>query len=197
MLDYMCDHLEATLAALLLVARLGDLGSTYFVTPSLRLEANPVARRLGWKYAVATVGIAAVPFIPEGGIVTGLVLLIASLLVTSSNLRSAILIRGLGEARYAALVDEALQRVPAWQAYAILLISNGFFASVGVLLMFFYPDEGKSWAWWFAVGLIAYAAAVVFHHGLYYARAYARLSKHARAMQRSTRSEVENKLQII
>ena len=175
MLDFVYDHIEATLACLLFVARLGDIGSTYFVTPTLRLEANPIVRKLGWKYGVATLGAAALPFLPEGGVVIGIVVLVASLLVTSSNLRGAVVVRGLGEARYAEIVDEALQRVPAWQTYSTTLISNGFFASVGLLLMFFYPDPEGSLVWSFAMGLIAYAATMAFHHLLYFRRAYARL----------------------
>ena len=34
------------LCALLLLARVADLGTTYLATPSLALEANPIVRKL-------------------------------------------------------------------------------------------------------------------------------------------------------
>ena len=39
---------EHTLAVVLFLARASDVGSIYLVTPSLRLVANPIARKLGW-----------------------------------------------------------------------------------------------------------------------------------------------------
>jgi hypothetical protein len=56
MREYIITHvtIEQLLCALILVARLGDIGSTYLVTPNLLLEANPVVRKLRWPFALAT-----------------------------------------------------------------------------------------------------------------------------------------------
>jgi hypothetical protein len=52
------DHIHPmthTIAFLLLLARLGDIGSTYLATPNLKLEANVLARRFKWPFAWLTV----------------------------------------------------------------------------------------------------------------------------------------------
>ena len=36
----------------LVMTRMADLGSTWVATPRLELEANPVARYLGWKAGI-------------------------------------------------------------------------------------------------------------------------------------------------
>jgi hypothetical protein len=46
---------------LLLLSRLGDIGSTYLITPTLKLEANPIVRRLKWRFAAVTILAAAIP----------------------------------------------------------------------------------------------------------------------------------------
>lgn len=52
---YSHTHLERLLCALILISRLGDIGSTYLITPKLKLEANPILRKLGWWFAIASV----------------------------------------------------------------------------------------------------------------------------------------------
>src|SRR5450631_1271539 len=78
-------HVEQTthlVAILLLLARIGDVGSTYLATPGLKLEANPVAKRFKWPYAILTIFAAAIPYY---SLPMGLVVLVASLLVCASN----------------------------------------------------------------------------------------------------------------
>jgi hypothetical protein len=41
-------QLPHAVAFLLLLARIGDVGSTYLISPTLKLEANPIIRRLRW-----------------------------------------------------------------------------------------------------------------------------------------------------
>jgi hypothetical protein len=56
------DNLPHVLCGLLLVSRIGDVLSTYLLTPSLALEANPVVRKLGWRFAVLSLGACVVPY---------------------------------------------------------------------------------------------------------------------------------------
>jgi len=62
MLQHLYDHLDIVLCALILISRIGDIGTTYLVTPNMLLEANPMMRRLGWKFALMTLLAAAMPF---------------------------------------------------------------------------------------------------------------------------------------
>ncbi len=78
------ENFTVVLAALILVSRLGDILSTYLVTPSLKLEANLLLRKLGWRFAVATTLIALVPFYNTA---LGVMVLVPSLLVSASNLQ--------------------------------------------------------------------------------------------------------------
>jgi hypothetical protein len=73
---------EHSLAALILVARIGDIASTYLATPRLVLEANPIARRLGWPFALLTLLLALAPYYNTAA---GVLVLVPSLLVASRN----------------------------------------------------------------------------------------------------------------
>jgi hypothetical protein len=54
-------QLPHVIAFLLLLARIGDVGSTYLISPTLKLEANPIIRRLRWPFAGITILVAAIP----------------------------------------------------------------------------------------------------------------------------------------
>ena len=63
------DSFTHTIAALLLIGRLGDVLSTRLITPTLQLEADALARRLGWRLAWFSLALALVPyFSPAVGI---------------------------------------------------------------------------------------------------------------------------------
>ena len=59
------DSLAHVLCGLILLGRLGDIISTWLITPKLDLEANPIVRRLGWRFAVLTVLICLVPYVVD------------------------------------------------------------------------------------------------------------------------------------
>jgi len=84
MREFIYSHirLEHLLCALILLSRLGDIGSTYLVTPKLRLEANPIVRKLGWWFAVATLLLCLVPYYWTPA---GIIILIPSLMVSAAN----------------------------------------------------------------------------------------------------------------
>ena len=89
------DGFTHLLAFLVLLSRIGDVVSTRLVTPTLRLEANPIVRRLGWRFAATTLVIAVVPYFL---LPLGVVVLTTSLLVAGSNLSRGWLVHALGEA---------------------------------------------------------------------------------------------------
>src|SRR5271154_5888940 len=84
MSEYIVSHfkLEHLLCGLILISRIGDIGSTYLVTPNLKLEANPIVRKLGWKFAFLTLFVCLVPYYSTA---MGVVVLVVSLLVSAQN----------------------------------------------------------------------------------------------------------------
>ena len=76
------DPFTHTIAGLFLLGRLADIISTRLVTPTLRLEANPVMRRLGWRFAWATLLVALLAYYSPALGIAGFA---ASFMVAASN----------------------------------------------------------------------------------------------------------------
>jgi hypothetical protein len=152
-------NLENTLAVLIFLARLGDIGSTYLATPTLKMESNPLMRFGGWKLAALTVFACLIPYYDAQ---LGLTMLVLSLLVTGSNLSKGWLMRALGESDYQAMVRSAAQRssLPAALGFAI-----GGAASVGLAgaVLMFASGGSDTWGYWAASGVTLYALAVGFY----------------------------------
>jgi hypothetical protein len=149
---------EHSLAALILVARIGDITSTYLATPHLVLEANPIARRLGWPFALLTLLLALIPYYNTAA---GVVVLVPSLLVASRNFGSIWLVRGLGEDRMLALQLEAARRRRFSEAFLGVLAESGFLALAAAILM---ALSGRSrGASLFALGILVWAIALLVH----------------------------------
>ena len=102
--------LEHILCVVILIGRIGDIGSTYLVTPGLRLEANPVARKLRWPFALLTVLVCLVPY---WNTPLAVPIAVTSLVVTAENLRFGWIARALGEDELLAFLQSQLpQTVP-------------------------------------------------------------------------------------
>jgi hypothetical protein len=158
---------EHSLAALTLLARMGDVGSTYLATPRLVLEANPIVRRLGWPFALVSLLLA---FTPYYNLAVGVVVLVASLLVASRNFGSLWLVRGLGEDRMLALQVEAARRRRFGEAFLWVLAESGFLAlAAGLLTVLAAGSRGASA---FAFGMLAYAIAILVHRTAYLRRIF-------------------------
>ena len=116
MRDFIYQHikLEHLLCALILIARIGDIGSTYLVTPTLKLEANPIMKRLGWRFALATLLICLIPYYSTA---LGIVALVHSLLLSASNIRLVWFARAYGEREYYELLLRTAKRTTLWHAY--------------------------------------------------------------------------------
>lgn len=151
---------ERALCLLILLSRLGDIGSTYLITPKLKLEANPIARKLGWPFAVLTLLVCLIPYYSTA---LGVVALVPSLLVSASNTGKIWFIRAYGENEYYVLLHRLARASKLSHALAGTLVSALFIALVGLALMFLSPDPTKDWGYWFAIGLLAYAFVVAFY----------------------------------
>src|SRR5271168_3968540 len=85
------------LFAFALLSRICDLLTTWLVTPKLKLEANPIARKLRWPYAFLTLFAA---FLAYWWAPVCVMLTTGSFLVAGSNAMKIALARSMGEDAY-------------------------------------------------------------------------------------------------
>jgi len=158
------------LCALILLARIGDLISTRLVTPKLRLEANPIVRRLGWRFAVPTLLACLVPYyyVPMG-----LTALVMFSFVCFHNWSRMWLPRTMGEESYEALILDIAGRSSLSRALTPLLIAYGFLELIGALLMVFSGGP-EQWAFWGALGLLLIGPMMLIHQTSFLVRLFKR-----------------------
>ena len=98
-------------------ARGMDFLSTWLVTPTLALEANPLARRVGLvRMALLNVPLLGLPFLHHG---MSIMFVVTSLLVAGTNLTHGALARGMGEKRQLQSQMQALRRIGLTGALAM------------------------------------------------------------------------------
>jgi hypothetical protein len=169
------EYLPHILCAMLLISRIGDVVTTYLVTPNLVLEANPIARVLGWRFAIITLGACLVPYVHVPISVSALVLF---LMVSAANARQIWFARAIGEREYAALIMENARKSKLPVALASIAASACFTALVGGTILYFYPDPEMDWGFWIGIGVLAYAGSTCLYGSLATARFF-RLSRSA------------------
>ena len=152
-------NLVNTLAVLIFIARLGDIGSTYLATPTLKMESNPLMRFGGWKLAILTVFACLIPYYDAQ---LGLTMLVLSLLVTGSNLSKGWLMRALGETDYQAMIRSAALRssLPAALGFSLGGAVSVWFAGA---VMMFASGGSETWGYWAASGVALYGLAIGFY----------------------------------
>ena len=144
---------------LLVFARGMDFLSTWFATPTLALEANPLAKRLGWKWGIAfnLLLCGALAHWP----LPGLMVVTTSLLVAARNFKSAWLMRALGETGYAMLVCDAMSR-SSRRSYLVSVLGETLlvgFVGGAVVASSVWPSVPLA----VGMGMVAYAVAVAFY----------------------------------
>jgi hypothetical protein len=144
------------LLAILLSARGADFLSTWVATPNLVLEANPIARKLGWRGGTVLNLVLCAVFAMWP--LPAIVISTTSLLVAARNFQSAWLMRSLGEEPYRYWVVERVRETPMPLYLFCLLAQAGLVASVGVGLMFFSQLRLVPFA--VGMGIVTYAVAV-------------------------------------
>jgi hypothetical protein len=144
---------------LLLLSRGMDLLSTWVATPNLTLEANPLARKLGWKWGtVVTAGVC-------GGValwpLLAIIVCTISLLVAARNFQQAWLMRSLGEETYRVWMAERVRQASGGLLLLCLLAEALLIASVGGALICFSGYRLIPFA--VGAGVVSYSVAVVFY----------------------------------
>jgi len=143
--------------ALLVVARGFDFLSTWIATPNLLLEANPIARKLGWRGGLALNAGTCLVFAMWP--VPAMVIMTASVLVAARNFQSAWLMCGLGEAAYRAWLAERVSESRRGLFLFCLGAQGVLLSGVGVALIRFSGWQPVPFA--IGTGFVAYAGAVV------------------------------------
>ena len=145
--------------ALLLFARGMDFLSTWVATPNLVLEANPVAKLLGWKWGAVTN--LALCFLAAFFPLAAIVIITTSLLVAARNFKSAWVMRALGEERYRFFMSDLLEQTRLRLFLLCLAGETLLTALVGAALMWFCDQRPVVLA--IGLGIVAYALAVAFY----------------------------------
>jgi hypothetical protein len=161
--------LEHLLCALILLSRLGDIGSTYLITPKLKLEANPIVRKFGWWFAAATVFVCLIPYYSTS---LAIIVLVPSLMVSAANASKIWFARAYGEADYHELLLRVARRSRLSHALAPTVAAATFMALIGLVLLLLSPDPARDWGYWFALGFLTYAFIVGFYGSLFFVRLF-------------------------
>lgn len=167
MTEYLFENLDHTLAVLVFVARLGDIGTTYLATPNLKLEANPFVRKLRWPFAVFSLVLCLVPYYSPA---MAVVVIVVSLLVSVSNSQRLWLVRAIGEEEYFNLMLSAARKAKMPSTIAILLLPGSFTVVFGVLILFLYPSPNNDWGFYVSIGVFLYAFVLLSYNPMSFFR---------------------------
>jgi hypothetical protein len=141
----------------LLFARGMDFLSTWIATPNLVLEANPLAKKMGWRTGVL-VNIAiccAFALWP----LPSIVIITTSLLVAARNFQSAWLMRSFGEHEYRMWMSERLSQAPRILFLFCLGAQTVLVGTLGIALMSFSRLQLIPFG--VGMGLVTYAFAIL------------------------------------
>lgn len=152
--------------ALLLFARGLDFLSTWIATPSLLLEANPIARRLGWRGGLAVnllvcLVVAVIPFM-------AVLISVTSVLVAARNFQAAWVSRTMGEYEYREHLEELFGRANKRLVLGCVWAQGLLYSAVGCALAVLTNDLLVQ-----AVGggIVGFGLAIAVHSTHYYRRA--------------------------
>lgn len=144
---------------MLLFARGMDFLSTWIATPNLILEANPIAKKLGWRWGIPVnvlicLALAVWPL-------PAIVVATTSVLVAARNFQFAWLMRTVGEVQYTCFVAEQMAHTRVG-LYLFCVLSQALLTGlVGAGVMAFCGGYPIPLA--IGLGIIAYAVAVVIY----------------------------------
>jgi hypothetical protein len=167
--------LRHVLCGLILLGRLGDIISTRLITPKLELEANPLMRRLGWKFAVLTVLLCLAPYVMHPAL--AVILVPPFLMISGSNIGKIWVVRALGEKHVLQQSIEAARNSTFAKAATCAMFSGGFFILTGLVLVYLVRlQESRTQASllpeYFGFGVAAFGLAISLHGTLHLRRIF-------------------------
>jgi hypothetical protein len=145
------------LMAALVFGRGMDFLSTWIATPRLILEANPIARRLGWRWGIVLnvlicFGFAFWPL-------PAIVIATTSFMVAARNFQNAWLMRCLGEEQYRDWIVQRLGETNLGLYIFCVAAQSVLIASIGLALMYFSALHLIPFG--IGMGVLTYATAVI------------------------------------
>ena len=141
----------------LVFARSMDFLSTWVATPNLVLEANPIAKKMGWRIGILfNVGIC---FVFALWPLPSVVIVTTSTLVAARNFQSAWLMRSFGEHEYRFWMGERLAQAPRMLFLFCLLAQTSLVGMLGAVLMFFSQFAVVPFG--IGMGMVTYAFAIL------------------------------------
>jgi hypothetical protein len=141
---------------LLLFSRGTDFLSTWIATPNLILEANPLARRLRWRWGIPVNVLLCALFAHWP--LPAIIICTTSVLVAARNFQLAWLMRSHGEENYRDWFVERLEETTPGLFIFCLFAQTLLTAAVGGVLMYFSRDQLVPVG--IGMGIVAYAVAV-------------------------------------
>jgi hypothetical protein len=144
--------------ACLLISRGMDALSTWVATPNLVLEANPIAKKMGWRWGLLVnvllcIACATWPF-------PAIIISTTSLLVASRNFQTAWVMRAMGEEAYRLWFAERVAECGLPLYLTCVAAQSLLMGGVGAALMI-YGVHLVPFA--IGTGIVTYAAAVSFY----------------------------------
>ena len=166
MTNFLRSDIVHVMVVLCILSRLADIGTTYLVSPTLKLEANVIVRRFRWKFGWLTV---LAGLIPYWSMTVGVIVTVASFFVASSNAGKILMAKALGEEETAQLFRRIILAAPPVLGWFYLFLPALLFSIPGFIIILFLPDPNE-WGYWFGDAIVTYAVIVAFWSAVRYYR---------------------------
>jgi hypothetical protein len=145
-----------------------DFLSTWIATPNMVLEGNPLAKKLGWRWGIP-INLALCllfAFWPMPAIVIST----TSVLVAARNFQGAWLMRTMGEQRYREWHIHRIEETSVGLYLFCLVAQTGLTAALGIAIIYFSDWRHEQVLLGIGLGVIAFAAAILFYSLLGFTR---------------------------
>lgn len=159
--DLVAFHSESyrALLAMLVFARGMDFLSTWIATPRMLLEANPLAKKMGWRWGLVVNLALCIGF--SFWALPAIVITTTSLMVAARNFQSAWIMRSMGEARYQCWIAERLAETHFGLYLGCLFGQTSLVALIGGALV--YYSQWQLVPFGIGIGVLTYSVAVVLY----------------------------------
>ena len=144
-----------------LTGRTLDLLTTRYVTPTLKLELNPIAKRAGWKrFILLNMGICAIFAFWFN---TSLMLFIMGILAASHNLNQFWIMHSNRESKEPETFKELVEKVNPKILYLSHISYDIAIGVIGAILICLSGLDTSKPIFWIGLALISHAFAVMFY----------------------------------
>lgn len=177
MKELVYNNLNHVLFVLILISRLGDVISTYFCTPTLKLEGNPLVRKFGWRLALLSLLVCLIPYY---NINLAIIALVSSSYISASNISKIWAFRAYGEIGYSQMLLEMAKKSKRSLALSCIWGSSFFTILAGSSLVFLSLDPKHNWGYWFGIGIISYGFVVALHSWSFFSKLFKKVEQESK-----------------